>query len=104
MADWADTTFCSLKTSWRSCRSNRPRLLTQAPRLVETVTSGQVATMRAARSLSPLVSSARTQLDPSCLLIHSVIETSRRSGTGMNPVDQRHHAALRLVGQALQAY
>ncbi len=31
-------------------RANRPRRLTQAPRLVETVTSGEVVTMRAASS------------------------------------------------------
>ena len=33
--------------------ANSPRRLTQAPRLVETVTSGDVVTMRAASSLSP---------------------------------------------------
>ena len=37
-----------LKVSASCSRANRPRRLTQAPRLVETVTSGEVVTMRSA--------------------------------------------------------
>ena len=33
--------------------ANKPRRLTQAPRLVDTVTSGDAVTIRAANSLSP---------------------------------------------------
>ena len=45
---WAETTFSSRNTSSRSRRSKMPRRLTQPPRLVETVTSGDVVTMRLA--------------------------------------------------------
>ncbi len=54
---WAKTPNCRstgcvrvLKVSASSSRANRPRRLTQGPRLVETVTSGEMVTMRSARS------------------------------------------------------
>ena len=43
-----ETTFSERKTSSRSARSKMPRWFTQPPRLVETVTSGEVVTMRSA--------------------------------------------------------
>ncbi len=44
--------ICSLlKVSAIASRANRPRRLTQGPRLVETVTSGEVVTMRCANSI-----------------------------------------------------
>ena len=46
----ADAIFALAKTSGISLRRNRPRWLTQAPRLVETVTSGEVVTIRSASS------------------------------------------------------
>ncbi len=47
-----------------SARANSPRRLTQAPRLVDTVTSGDAVTMRAANSVSPRASSLRTSPNP----------------------------------------
>ena len=55
----ADAIFALAKTSGISLRRNRPRWLTQAPRLVETVTSGEVVTMRSARSPPALDRSSR---------------------------------------------
>ena len=45
-----------LKVSAMASRANRPRRFTQGPRLVDTVTSGEVVTMRRAKSLSPRLS------------------------------------------------
>src|SRR5580692_8926324 len=47
-----------------SARANSPRRLTQAPRLVDTVTSGEAVTIRAASALSPRASSLRTSPNP----------------------------------------
>ena len=56
-----------LNTSAIASCANRPRRLTQAPRLVETVTSGEVVTMRRANSLSPRPSSLRMAPKPVCV-------------------------------------
>ena len=56
-----------LKMSAIASRANRPRRLTQAPRLVETVTSGEVVTMRRTNSLSPRPSSLRMAPKPVCV-------------------------------------
>src|SRR3954454_18019370 len=47
--------------------ANSPRRLTQAPRLVETVTSGDAVTMRDASSVSPRASSLSTSPKPCCV-------------------------------------
>ena len=52
-----------LNRSAISSRANRPRRFTQAPRLVETVTSGEVVTMRRANSLSLLADLVHEQAE-----------------------------------------
>ena len=52
-----------LKVSAMLSRANSPRRLTQGPRLVETVTSGDVVTMRCANSLSPRPISLRMRAE-----------------------------------------
>ena len=60
--------MCSLlKMSAIASCANRPRRLTQAPRLVETVTSGEVVTMRRANSLSARPISLRMAPKPVCV-------------------------------------
>ena len=59
-----DGIFSCRNRSWFSALANRPRRLTQAPRLVETVTSGDAVTMREASSLSPRASSLSTSPKP----------------------------------------
>ncbi len=54
---WAEATRSALNTSACSRRLNTLRRLTQAPRLVDTVTSGEVVMIRAASSESPRASS-----------------------------------------------
>ena len=66
-----------------SSRANRPRRLTQAPRLVETVTSGEVVTMRSANG-----SLARAELvedqrrSPAASTSSAGSATASSSGTG----------------------
>ena len=60
--------ICSLlKVSAMASRANRPRRFTQGPRLVETVTSGEVVTMRRAKSLSPRPISLSIAPKPVCV-------------------------------------
>ncbi len=66
-----------------SARANSPRRLTQAPRLVETVTSGDAVTMRAASSLSPRASSLSTSPKPCCVDICGDGLKASRSGTSI---------------------
>ncbi len=56
-----------LKVSASCSRANRPRRLTQAPRLVETVTSGEVVTMRSAIADLPRPSSLSSAPKPACV-------------------------------------
>ena len=56
--------FSCRNRSWFSALANSPRRLTQAPRLVDTVTSGDAVTMREASSLSPRASSFSTSPKP----------------------------------------
>src|SRR6185437_5790785 len=46
----AEAIFACAKTSGTALRRKRPRWFTHAPRLVDTVTSGDVVTIRSARS------------------------------------------------------
>ncbi len=59
-----DGIFSLRNKSAFSARANSPRRLTQAPRLVDTVTSGDAVTMRDASSLSPRASSLSTSPKP----------------------------------------
>ena len=77
----AETTFSSRNASARSVRSKMPRRLTQAPRLVETVTSGEVVTMRRASSLSPAAMSPRIRPNASWVDWRSPRGTGRLAGT-----------------------
>src|SRR5438067_221900 len=53
-----------LKVSASACWANSPRRLTHGPRLVETVTSGEVVTMRSASAELSLASSLRIEPNP----------------------------------------
>ena len=55
-------------------RANSPRRLTQAPRLVEIVTSGDAVTMRAASADLPRPSSFRSAPKPACVDISGWID------------------------------
>ena len=72
-----------------SARANSPRRLTQAPRLVDTVTSGDAVTMRAARSLSPRASSLSTSPKPCWVDICGDGLNASRSGTSMTSALKR---------------
>src|SRR5262249_19031407 len=72
-----------LNVSAIASRANRPRRFTQAPRLVETVTSGEVVTMRAAYSPWSRPISLRIAPKPACVDITGWIETGSSSGTGV---------------------
>ena len=56
-----------LKVSAIASRANSPRRFTQPPRLVETVTSGEVVTMRCANSPSCLPISLSSAPKPACV-------------------------------------
>jgi len=64
-------------------RANRPRRFTHGPRLVETVTSGDVVTIRCANSSSPRPISLRMAPKPVCVAITGWTATLSVSGTGM---------------------
>jgi hypothetical protein len=66
-----------------SARANNPRRLTQAPRLVDTVTSGDAVTMRAASSVSPRAISLSTSPKPCCVDICDDGLNESRSGTSI---------------------
>ena len=78
----AETTFSSRNVSARSARSKMPRRLTQGPRLVDTVTSGEVVTIRRANSLSPAAMSPSSRPNASCVDCRSPRGTGRLAGTG----------------------
>ena len=110
---WAETTFCSWNTSARPWRSKMPRRFTQPPRLVETVTSGEVVTMRSASMSSRLASSPRMRPKPSWVDMVSARATSSAAGTGMRAASKRRRPLGReghvgqegaqLVGQVVEA-
>ena len=66
-----------------SARANSPRRLTQAPRLVDTVTSGEAVTMREASSVSPRAISLSTSPKPCCVDICGPGLNESRSGTSI---------------------
>ncbi len=76
-----------LKVSAIFSRANRLRRFTHGPRLVETVTSGDVVTMRFTKSESPRPSSFRSAPNPNCvdmvgwIVIASSLGTSTRGAT-----------------------
>ena len=72
-----------LKVSAMASRANRPRRFTHGPRLVETVTSGEVVTMRWAKSLSPRPISLSSAPKPVCVDIVGWMATGRLSGTSI---------------------
>ena len=76
--------MCSLlKVSASFSRANSPRRLTQAPRLVETVTSGEVVTMRSAISLLSRPSSLSSAPKPCCVDITGCSGTTSCAGAAM---------------------
>src|SRR6266436_2014673 len=88
-----DGIFSLRNRSAVSPRANRPRRLTQAPRLVDTVTSGDAVTMRAANSLLPRASSFSTRPNPCCRHLRRRSERKLRRHVD----DGRGQAALAAV-------
>ena len=78
-----------LKVSAMAWRANRPRRFTQGPRLVETVTSGDVVTMRWAKSLSPRPISLSSAPKPVCVAITGCMATGSVSGTSIAGAPRR---------------
>ena len=72
-----------LNTSAIFWRANRLRRFTHGPRLVETVTSGEVVTMRLTKSESPRPSSFNSAPNPNCVDIVGWIATASSAGTSM---------------------
>ena len=72
-----------LNVSASASRANRPRRLTQGPRLVDTVTSGEVVTMRAASGVFSRAISLSSAPKPACVDISDWIVTASASGTSM---------------------
>ena len=93
-----ETTFSERNTSSLSARSKMPRWFTQPPRLVETVTSGEVVTMRSASALSPLPSSFRMRPKASCVDMRWPGRKGSASGSGTGGAECR--PGLRLKGAA----
>ena len=93
-----ETTFSERNTSSRSARSKMPRWFTQPPRLVETVTSGEVVTMRSASVLSPLPSSFRMRPKASCVDMRGPGRSGSASGSGTRGAEGR--PGLRMKGAA----
>ena len=76
-------------TSAISSRANSPRRFTHPPRLVDTVTSGDVVTMRPASAVSPFAKSCISWPKP-CWVDSSVpAGTGRTSGTGTAGASKR---------------
>src|SRR3546814_11029113 len=67
---WAETTWTSRNTSWRSLHEKMPRWFTQPPRLVDTVTYGGVVTPFCDSGLPDLPNWLRILLKPSFIDIH----------------------------------
>ena len=72
-----------LNVSASVSRANRPRRLTHGPRLVETVTSGEVVTMRSASSRLLAPSSLSNAPKPACVDITGWMVTGSCAGAGM---------------------
>ena len=70
-----------LNVSAIASRANRPRRFTHGPRLVETVTSGEVVTMRAATSDFSRASSLSSAPKPNCVDMVGWIATGSTFGT-----------------------
>jgi hypothetical protein len=96
---WGESTFWSRKTSARSSRSKMPRRFTQPPRLVDTVTSGDVVTIRAASSGTAPAISLRIFPKPPCVESGPRDGTSTRAGTGTGAAS-RCRAVARANGTA----
>ena len=62
-------------------RANSLRRFTHGPRLVETVTSGDVVTMRLTKSESPRPSSLSSAPNPNCVDMVGWIEIASSAGT-----------------------
>ena len=103
-----------LKVSAMLSRANRPRRLTQGPRLVETVTSGEVVTMRSASGVFSRASSLSSAPKPNCVDISGWIVTASSVGhrdtaapsAGAAPPDANgtlSRNALHLLGLGAQA-
>ena len=71
------------KVSGVASWANRPRRLTQPPRLVETVTSGEAVTMRCVKSSSPRPISLRIAPKPACVEFTACCGSGSLSGTGI---------------------
>jgi hypothetical protein len=71
-----------LNRSRISWRAKRPRRFTQPPKLVETVTSGEVVTMRSARGASERASSLRISPKPCWVESAPCFGTGSSAGTG----------------------
>ena len=84
-----DGIFSLRNKSAFSARANSPRRLTQAPRLVETVTSGEAVTMREASSVSPRASSLSTRPKPCWVDICGDGVNESRSGTSISGAARR---------------
>ena len=63
----ADGIRSLLKMSAMLSRANKPRRFTHGPRLVETVTSGEVVTMRSASGVFSRASAFRIAPKPNCV-------------------------------------
>ena len=93
-SQWKVEGICSLlNVSAIARRANRPRRFTQGPRLVDTVTSGDVVTMRRANSLSPRPISLRRAPKPVCVDIVGWMLTGNVSGTAMRGACRRRFAS-----------
>ena len=91
----ADAIFALAKTSAISLRRNSPRWLTQAPRLVETVTSGEVVTIRSARSPPAFDRSSRMRPNAAW------VDCSSPAGAGRaGTLDRAEAARALLAGDA----
>ncbi len=80
---WKDATCSTLNVSSCTLREKIPRRLTQPPRLVDTVTSGEAVTMRSASSPPSRASVARILPKLSWVESFSPPGAERLSGTGM---------------------
>ena len=86
---WGDISPRSLNTSSRLAIENRPRRLTQGPRLVDTVTSGDVVTMRSASGPPCLAISSRMRPNPVCVETGPFASGILISGTATLSADNR---------------
>ena len=75
----ADGIFSSRNVSATASRANSPRRFTQAPRFVETVTSGEVVSIRRDSSVSSRACASRILPNPACV---DSISSSRNTGPG----------------------